>query len=67
MGLRPYISDSGANSNGPEAKPIRNVLTPRVETVVEQSRSLATAVMAAVWIDEQKATMAVMTLTRGRR
>jgi hypothetical protein len=54
--LRPYISDKGANSNGPEPNPIRNVGR-------EQPNSAATIAIAAVWIDEQNAIVAVMNVT----
>ena len=49
--------------SGPVPKPSRNVVTPRVATVLEQFKSCAMAGMAAVWIEEQKAMVAVMNTT----
>jgi len=45
--LLPHISESGANNSGPVAKPIRKVVTPKVATVLEQSKDLVTPPMAA--------------------
>lgn len=47
-GFRPYVSDSGAKMRGPVPKPSRNVVTPRVATVLEQFKSSDMAGMAAV-------------------
>jgi hypothetical protein len=49
--------------SGPVPKPRRNVVTPRVATVLEQPKSCAMAEMAAVCMDEQKAIVAVMNTT----
>lgn len=67
MGLRPYISDNGANIRGPEANPSKKVVTPRVETVREHPNSSATLVMTAVCMDEQKAIVAVIHVTAQSR
>ena len=44
-------------------KPRRNVVTPRVETVLEQPKSCEMAEMAAVWMDEQKPMVEVIRTT----
>ena len=49
--------------SGPLAKPSRNVVTPNVETVLEQLKCKATLVMAAVCMLEQKAIVAVIITT----
>lgn len=49
--------------SGPVPKPSKNVVTPRVATVLEQFKSCAMAEMAAVCMDEQKAIVAVMNTT----
>ena len=48
---------------GPEAKPNRKVVTPSVETVREQPKCSATSEMAAVWMEEQNAIVAVIVVT----
>ena len=64
--LSPYVantSERGAKIKGPEPKPSRNVVTPRVDTVREQAKDCCTLLMAAVWIEEQKAIEAVIVAT----
>lgn len=63
IGLRPYISDNGVNRRGPEPKPKRNVATPSVSTVREHWKCSAILGMAAEWIEEQKAIVAVINVT----
>ena len=46
--LLPQTSESGANSKGPVANPMRKVDTPSVATVLEHPKDLATPPMAAV-------------------
>jgi len=61
--LLPQTSESGANSNGPVANPMRKVVTPNVDTVLEHPKDFATPPMAAAWMLEQKVIIVVMRTT----
>jgi hypothetical protein len=57
---RPRVSESGTKSIGPEAKPRRKVVIPRVARVEVQENAVVTLGMAAVWMLEVSVTQVVI-------